>query len=190
MPQDGRVLRPTYPIQTKRLILRPIQPDDAGAMFVYRCRDDVCRYLLHPPQTLEQVATRAANCRSELTDEGQVLTLAVIEQETGAFVGDVVLMWHSREHRAGEIGYVLNPEHAGKGYATEAGAALLRLGFDELELHRITGRLDARNTASARVLEKLGLRREAHFVENEFIKGEWTDELVYAALAREWRDPS
>lgn len=184
------MLRPTYPIRTKRLILRPVQADDADAMFAYRQREDVCRFLLHPPQTFEQVATRAANSRSELTDEGQVLTLAVVEQETGAFVGDVVLMYHSREQRAGEIGYVLNPDHAGKGYATEAGAALLRLGFDELGLHRMTGRLDARNTASARVLEKLGMRREAHFVENEFIKGEWTDELVYAVLAKEWRDPS
>ena len=146
--------------------------------------------MLHPPQTFDQLVARIENSRSELTDEGQVLTLAAIERETGAFVGDVVLMWHSREHRSGEIGYVLNPEHAGKGYATEAGSALLRLGFDELGLHRITGRLDARNTASARVLEKLGLRREAHFVENEFIKGEWTDELVYATLAAEWRDPS
>jgi RimJ/RimL family protein N-acetyltransferase len=190
MPQDGGVLRPPYPIQTKRLLLRPLQADDAGAMFAYRCRDDVCRYLLHPPQTLEQVATRAANSRSELTDEGQVLSLAVVERDGGAFVGDIVLMYHSREQRSGELGYVLNPEHAGKGYATEAGAALLRLGFDELGLHRMTGRLHASNTASARVLEKLGMRREAHFVENEFIKGEWTDELVYAVLAKEWRDPS
>ncbi|HEY7046879.1 MAG TPA: GNAT family N-acetyltransferase [Jatrophihabitantaceae bacterium] len=184
------MLRPTYPIQTKRLLLRPLQPDDAASLYRYRSREDVCRYLLHPPQTLDQLVARIENSRSELTDEGQVLTLAAIERETGAFVGDLVLMWHSREHRCGEIGYVLDPEHAGKGYATEAGAALLRLGFDELGLHRITGRLDARNTASARVLEKLGLRREAHFVENEFIKGEWTDELVYATLATEWRDPS
>jgi RimJ/RimL family protein N-acetyltransferase len=184
------VLRPTYPIQTKRLLLRPLQAEDADAMFAYRSRDDVCRYLLHPAQTREQVGTRAANSRAELTDEGQVLALAAVEQESGAFVGDVVLMWHSREHRAGELGYVLDPNHAGHGYATEAGAALLRLGFDELGLHRMVGRLDARNTASARVLEKLGMRREAHFVENEFIKGEWTDELVYAVLATEWRDPT
>jgi len=184
------VLRPTYPLHTKRLLLRPLHADDTNAMFAYRRRDDVCRFLLHPPQTHEQIAARAANSRSELTDEGQVLSLAAIERETGAFVGDVVLMWHSREHRTGEIGYVLNPGHAGHGYATEAGAALLRLGFDGLALHRITGRLDARNAASARVLEKLGMRLEAHFVENEFIKGEWTDELVYATLAAEWRDPT
>jgi len=184
------VLRPAYPILTKRLLLRPLRADDADALYVYRSREDVCRFLLHPPQTREQVAMRVENSRSELTDEGQVLSLAVVERETGTLVGDVVLIWHSREHRSGEIGYVLDPEYAGNGYATEAGAALLRLGFDELGLHRIVGRLDARNRASARVLEKLGLRREAHFVENEFIKGEWTDELIYAALASEWHDPT
>lgn len=63
---------------------------------------------------------------------------------------------------------------------------MLRLGFDGLNLHRITGRLDARNTASARVLEKLGMRREAHLIDNEHVKGEWASELIYAMLAREW----
>lgn len=183
-------LRPTYPVLTKRLVLRPVLPEDTDAMFRYRSREDVCRYLPFPPQTHEQIAARFADIPTALTDEGQNLSLAVLEQERGVLVGDVVLMWHSREHRAGEIGYVLHPDYAGNGYATEAGAALLRLGFHELRLHRIVGRLDARNTASARVLEKLGMRREAHFVQNEFFNGEWTDELVYAVLAGEWRDPT
>ena len=64
---------------------------------------------------------------------------------------------------------------------------MLRLGFEELDLHRIVGRLDARNTASARVLERLGMRLEAHLRENEFVKGEWVSELIYAVLAGEWR---
>lgn len=183
-------LRPVYPVLTKRLTLRPFRPDDTDAMFQYRSREDVCRYLLFAPQTREQITARFADSPTELIDEGQNLSLVLLEQQTGALVGDVVLMWHSREHRAGEIGYVLHPDYSGNGYATEAGAALLRLGFDELGLHRIVGRLDARNTASARVLERLGLRREAYFVQNEFIKGEWTDELVYAVLASEWRDPT
>ena len=97
------------------------------------------------------------------------------------------LIWRSEEHRIGEVGYLFNPAHAGRGYATEASRALLQVGFEELGLHRIIGRLDVRNAASARVLERLGMRREAHFVQNEWLKGEWTDELVYAMLDREWR---
>ena len=65
---------------------------------------------------------------------------------------------------------------------------MLAFGFETLGLHRVIGRLDARNVASARVLEKLGMRREAELVENEWIKGEWQSELVYAVLAHEWAD--
>jgi RimJ/RimL family protein N-acetyltransferase len=179
-----------YPIETKRLLLRPLHIDDVDPMYAYLSREDVCRYLLHPPRTFGEVEERIVNSRSELTDEGHGLLLGVVERDTGTLVGDVVLIWRSREQRGGELGYVFNPDHRGRGYATEAGAALLRLGFDDLGLHRIVGRIDARNTASARVLERLGMRREARFVQNEFIKGEWTDEVVYAALASDWRDPT
>jgi RimJ/RimL family protein N-acetyltransferase len=102
-------------------------------------------------------------------------------------VGDVVLFWTSAEHRSGEIGYVLNPEHQGRGYATEAAQALLALAFDGLGLHRVMARLDERNGASAAVLRRLGMRQEARLVENEWFKGEWTNELDFAILAREWR---
>ncbi len=61
------------------------------------------------------------------------------------------------------------------------------MGFQTLGLHRIVARCDARNVASARVMERLGMRREALLVENEMVKDEWTDELVYALLDREWR---
>jgi RimJ/RimL family protein N-acetyltransferase len=93
----------------------------------------------------------------------------------------------SREHRCGEMGFIVHPDHHGRGYATEASRMLMRFGFETMELHRIIGRLEARNTASARVLEKLGMRREALLIENEFVKGEWQSEIVYAMLDREWR---
>ncbi|BDZ45666.1 hypothetical protein GCM10025866_15750 [Naasia aerilata] len=86
-----------------------------------------------------------------------------------------------------EIGYVFAPDVAGRGYATEACRPLLALAFEELGVHRVMGRLDARNGASARVLERLGMRLEAHFVEDDWFKGEWTSTLVYAMLDREWR---
>jgi len=184
------VLRPTYPIETKRLLLRPLQAGDADAIYAYLSREDVCRYLLHPPRTFGEVEDRIAASRSEMTEAGQAMLLGVTERDSGALVGDAVLFCRNAEHRSGEVGYVFNPDYSGRGYATEASAALLRLGFDELGLHRIEGRIDARNTPSARVLERLGMRREAHFVQNEFIKGEWTDEVVYAVLAAEWRDPT
>ena len=125
--------------------------------------------------------------RTELTEPGQSLTLALEERATGRLVGDAVLFWHSAEHRAGEVGYILSPEATGLGYATEAATAMLRLGFDGLGLHRMVARLDERNTASARVAERLGMRLEARLVQNEWFKGEWSTELVFAMLEDEWR---
>jgi RimJ/RimL family protein N-acetyltransferase len=92
------------------------------------------------------------------------------------------------DHRQAEIGYTFVPEHHGRGYATEAAGAMVDLAFTGLGAHRVTGRLDARNTSSARVLERLGMHREAHLVQNEWVKGEWCDEVVYAVLADAWAE--
>ncbi len=90
------------------------------------------------------------------------------------------------DNRQGEIGFIFDPAHQGHGYATEAARALVAHAFEHYGLHRVYGRLEPRNVASARVLEKLGMRREAHLIENEWVKGEWQSEAVYALLAREW----
>jgi RimJ/RimL family protein N-acetyltransferase len=179
---------PDYPIATERLHLRPFAPDDLDALVAIHADPDVVRYLawgVRDRDELRGVLVEKAE-RTVLAREGDALNLAAVTADTGELVGDVTLFWRSEEHQMGEVGYIFNPAYAGRGYATEAARALLRFGFEEFGLHRIIGRLDARNTASARVLESLGMRREAHFVENELIDGEWTDELVYALLDREW----
>jgi RimJ/RimL family protein N-acetyltransferase len=183
------MLKPDYPIRTERLLLRPYTVDDLDALYDIQTRPDVVRYLYWGVRDRDEVRHSLAQKikASLLTDEGDNLTLAVVLPETGVLVGDVLLAWTSREHRQGEIGYIVHPDHSGRGYATEATVEMLRLGFEGLGLHRIVGRLDARNTASSRVLERLGMRREAHFVENELVKGEWADEAVYAMLEDEWR---
>ena len=122
--------------------------------------------------------------------EGDNLSLAAVLSESGEMIGDCSLRWASAEHRQAEIGFVFHPDHHGQGYATEAARALLALAFEELRAHRVFGRLEARNTASARVLERLGMRKEAHLIENEHVKGEWQSEVVYALLEREWASRS
>jgi RimJ/RimL family protein N-acetyltransferase len=181
-------LQPSYPVRTTRLLLRPLAAADADALLAYRSLPDVCRWVPFEPMTLEVVNARLAAqwARTTLDDEGQSITLGVERQDTGALIGDVMLSWHSREHRGGEIGYVFHPEVAGQGFATEAARAVLGLAFDDLGLRRVIARLDARNAASAGVAQRAGLRLEAHLVQNEWFKGEWTDELDYAILADEW----
>lgn len=181
------MLKPDYPLQTPRLTLRPFGKDDLDGLHAIQSREDVARYLYWPPRTRDEVAEalqRKIN-QTVLTDEGETLAVAVVLRQTGTVIGDLVLTWLSREYRQGEIGFVFHPDHHRRGLAREAARVMLRLGFDDLGLHRIIGRCDARNGASARLMERLGMRREAHFVENEFVKGEWCDELVYAMLARE-----
>lgn len=125
--------------------------------------------------------------RHALEAEGDALMLGVERIDTGELVGDVLLMWHSAEHGSGEIGYVFNPAFSGHGYATEAAHRLLHLAFDDLGLHRVTARVDAENHPSARVASRLGMRQEAHLLENEWFKGRWSDELDFAMLEHEWR---
>jgi RimJ/RimL family protein N-acetyltransferase len=182
------VLRPSYPIETDRLSLRPLTSSDLDDVHAYYSRPEVTRYLYWDTRDRER-SREALDDYSRWTTldgEGDGIVLAMVLREVGRVVGQVSLHWHSEEHRHGEIGFVVNPDHHGRGLAGEAATALLRLGFEDLGLHRITGRCDARNLASARLMERLGMRREAHLVENEFVKGEWTDELVYAMLEQEW----
>ncbi|MDQ0708420.1 RimJ/RimL family protein N-acetyltransferase [Arthrobacter woluwensis] len=183
------MLSPDYPVHTDRLLLRPMTAEDIDPMLRYKSRPEVVRFVPYGPLTRADIAERISGRwgRTELTEPGQSVTLALEERETGRLVGDAVLFWHSAEHRSGEVGYILSPDATGHGYATEAATAILRLGFDELGLHRMVARLDERNTASARVAERLGMRLEARLVQNEWFKGEWSTELVFAMLEDEWR---
>jgi RimJ/RimL family protein N-acetyltransferase len=182
------MLRPDYPVATERLHLRPFAPEDLDALVAIHGDPDVVRYLYFDVRDRDELRGVLAEKqqRAVLAKEGDALNLAAVLRDTGELVGDMTLFWRSEEHSQGEVGYIFNPAHAGHGYATEATRAMLRIGFEDLGLHRICGRLDARNGASARVLERVGMRREAQLVENQRFKGEWADELVYAMLDREW----
>ena len=181
-------LRPTYPIRGDRLLLRPLTSRDIDALLAYRGREDVCRYVPFEPMTREDITERLTGqwARTELTSEGQSLTLGAEVSQTGELAGDIILFWHSEEHAGGEIGYVFNPSLGGRGYATEAVSMMLRLGFEELGMHRIIARIDERNDPSVRLARRVGMRQEARLVENEFFKGEWSTELDFAILAAEW----
>ncbi len=177
----------TEPIRTERLLLRPFAERDVDDHFAYWHLPEVARYVPWEPGDRAQarVAFDRRLRQNSLTGEGSALVVAV--EFEGRVVGEVMLVWTSREHQQGEIGFAFHPDVHGRGIAFEAASAMLRLGFETVGLHRIFGRCDAENTASARLMERLGMRLEAHLRENEFFKGRWSDEYKYAILSSEWQ---
>lgn len=185
-------LESPLPIETERLTLRGYLESDVDSLHAMLGSAEVVRYLydeVHRRDQLEDKLAKKIAARQLVTD-GDNISVAIVDRATGAMVGDAMLALTSTAHQQGEVGYLLLPGCAGHGYATEATGALLRLGFQTYGLHRIVAQADGRNVASTRVMERLGMRREAYFVQNEWVKGEWTDEVVYAILADEFPRPA
>lgn len=183
------MFRPDYPIKTARLLMRPYATSDAAALHDIYSRPEIVRYLYEQPRSRENVDTMVAERLDNvsLVKGGDHLSLVVtLQEDPDTAIGTAMLHWVSEEHAQGEVGYTLHPDHQGKGYATELTRTLVDLGFRETEVHRIVGRLDMRNVASRRVLEKSGMRVEANLIENEWVKGEWTSETICAVLRTEW----
>jgi RimJ/RimL family protein N-acetyltransferase len=181
-------MRLVYPLSTERLIIRALTPDDVERHHGLFADPDVVRYLYFGP--FDRPAAQEHLARRSIVDlpvEGGWINFGVEVKGEGVLIGELAMGFISATHAHYEVGYVFDPSYAGHGYATEGTAMIVELAFSGLGAHRVSGRLDARNDPSARVLERLGMRREANFIENEYVKGEWTDELVYAILAPEWR---
>jgi RimJ/RimL family protein N-acetyltransferase len=176
------------PRQTSRLTLRQYEASDLDGLTSLYSREDVNRYLYSEPKNKDQmrsVLEAKLNRPREIIDKN-VMPVAVVLRDTNRLVGDFMLRWTADQHRQGEIGGSLHPDFQGQGLAVETYAELLEIGFSDFNLHRIFGRCDGRNSASIRALEKVGLQREAHLIENEFVKGEWTDEVVLAIRRNQW----
>ncbi len=178
-----RELAPLY--RTARLVIRDLVESDRSAHEDLFSRPDVLRYLYDDVMDATSLAAHFERRLSRgAPAEGQWRNLAV--EHEGTFIGEVGLTLVSDTHRGYEVGYVLSPLYHGLGFATEATRGIIDAAFGDLGAHRVSARLDARNEASRHLLERLGLRLEAHHLSNEYVKGEWTDELVFAVLEDEW----
>lgn len=189
LPLPAAVLYvPSYPIETERLRLRPFNRGDVDAVFAYRSLKQVAEFLFDDPMSHDEVAeaVRARAAQVAFSGEGDKILLGIERRDNSRLIGEVSLIWRNVADQQAEIGYILHPEAQGQGIATEAARAMLAFGFEDVGLHRIYARCDARNTASARVMQRLGMRQEAHFREHTHVKGRWDEELICAVLDREW----
>jgi RimJ/RimL family protein N-acetyltransferase len=188
MPQDLSAV--AWPVHTARLTVRPATPEDADAMFDIRSRPEVGEWLPILPTDRGAWAER-------FVDPDRLAMTLVLELD-GEPIGDLYLAvkdaWGQAEVAdqakglEAEIGWVVAPEHAGRGYGTESAAELLRICFEDLGIRRVAALCFADNVGSWRIMEKLGMRREEYAVRDSLHRsGEWLDGMTYAIIVDEWR---
>jgi len=178
----------TIELQSPRLRLRRLRPDDAAAICAYRSLPDVARFQSWETFALADAARLIADQGLITPDRpGTWLQLALTTADSGEIVGDCGIHFLPADNRQVELGITLSPAHQGRGLATEAIASVLHYVFDTLGKHRAYALTDADNPAAARLFQRLGFRREAHFVEHVWYKGAWGSEFLFAILYREWQ---
>lgn len=178
------------PIETSRLALRVLTDADVDAIHSYQSLDEVALYELYEPRDREAVAAKVEKWKTatSIASDGDYIQFGIVRQDTGELIGELYFTLKSSINQTAEIGWTIHPAHQRHGFATEAARAVLALAFDTMQLHRVTADLDPRNTASVRLCERLGMRLEAHFIEDLWFKGAWGDTGIYAILEREWRE--
>ena len=175
-------------LTTSRLILREFVEDDWKAVQAYQSDPLYTRY--HAWEQPTEAEARAFVGRFVFQQQEQPRSkfqLAIVLPTSGRLIGNCGLRVNDASLREGNIGYELDSRYWGQGYATEAAREMLRIGFEEHNLHRVWAGCVADNIGSAHVLEKIGMKREGHFREKEFFKGRWWDGLLYAILDHEWQ---
>jgi RimJ/RimL family protein N-acetyltransferase len=178
-----------FRLETPRLILRSFEERDALPFTAYRSDPEVaCFQGWEAPFPPEEAARFVAEMmRAHPGTPGAWYQVAIELRSEEEMIGDCAFCV-STDGRQAEIGYTLARAHQGQGYASEALTRLLGYLFSDLNLHRVHANIDPENVPSARLLERLGMRREGRFVESLWFKGRWADEEWYAILQREWME--
>ena len=187
MGSVGAMTELNLPLRTDRLVLRRFEAGDLDAFYAYHSLPETARFLPGEAKSYTKSMESVGKYANFVFEkEGDWICLAIEAADSPGLLGEVVLKWLPGCGQA-EIGWSLAPEARGRGIASEAAAALLDLGFGELGFHRIDAKLDALNTASAGLCERLGMRLESTQVDKWHYKGQWATEVVYAILADEWK---
>ncbi|WP_255658743.1 GNAT family N-acetyltransferase [Actinoplanes sp. L3-i22] len=171
---------------TERLVLRRFRAADAVPLAAYRSDPAVARYQSwDAPFPIGKAETAVRNFAAGSPDQPGWFQYAIELTASRELIGDVAVRLHDN-HKQAEIGFTLATPYQGKGFATEAVSAVLDRLFRLQGLHRVMGECDARNTPSAALMARLGFTREGLLRQQTFIKGEWTDDLLFGILAPEW----
>lgn len=178
----------TIQLKTQRLFLRPISIEDKESVFIYRSDPETSKYQSVVAETIDDMDDFLGKCAKEFNVPGTWFQVVIIMKDTDELIGDIGIHFLDDEskNRQVEIGYMLNKAFHGNGYATEAVKELINYLFDTMNKHRIIASVDPGNTPSIKLLERIGFRKEAHFKQSIWFKGEWVDDVVYCMLRRDW----
>lgn len=177
-------------LHTDRLYIRPVNEADSQAMFAYRSDTETNKFLSLIPESVDDVAEFISKTSLRLNIPGTWFQVVLIERSSDLLIGDIGIHFLETDTQIDqvEIGYTLSKNFRGKGYATEALTEIIDYLIHHLQKHRVIASIDPANRASIKLMERLGFRREAHFVKSLFFRGEWVDDLIYAILADEWKN--
>ena len=174
-------------ITTERLLLREFEEADWPAVLAYQSHPDYLRYYRWPGRAEQEARSFVRMLMGYREEQPRAkFQLAIVLRDSGEMIGNCGIRRAAPDEPEAELGYELAPWHWRRGYATEATGAMLHFAFRELRLHRVFAQCIADNTASARVLERLGMQPEGRLRENEWFKERWWDTLLYGILDREW----
>jgi RimJ/RimL family protein N-acetyltransferase len=175
-------------IEIERLFLRDLVMSDKHAVHEYASNPEVVRFMDWGPNTEDETVEFIAKSISTQNEKPRRnFDFAIVLKDTGKLIGGCGIHVSNPENREGWLGYCLNRNYWGKGYATETGRGLIKFGFEKLNLHRLFAACDPENLASAHVLEKSGMKREGHLREHRWSKGKWRDSYLYAILEQDWK---
>jgi RimJ/RimL family protein N-acetyltransferase len=174
-------------ITTKRVLIRQLRPHDAEPLFAYRSDPKVAQFQSWHCKSVEQCREFIDGLQDVNPDTPDTwFQLALVHRVSNELIGDCGLHFFASEPRQTEVGITLSPSHQRQGYATEALHAVLDYLFIKLSKHRMFASVDPRNSAAIALLERIGMRKEAHFIKSQWVKDEWVDDVILALLEREW----
>ncbi len=171
-------------LKSARLEFRKLTDADAPEILNLRGNPDTMKYIPRPLTNNLEDALAHIKMVNDKIDENKDINWAVTEKGSAKCIGLMGFYRTQPEHYRTELGYMLAPEHWGKGYATEAINTLVDYAFTTLQFHSIEAVIDARHIASERVLQKSGFVKEAYFKENFYYNNEFTDTVIYGLLHR------
>lgn len=171
--------------ETKRLLLRPMLQKDKEAVFEYRSDAITNKYQGWIPESVEDVKIFIDKTATQFDLPNTWFQLVIIEKNSQKIIGDMGI--HFIDEDQVELGCTLHISFQKKGYATEALHVIIDYLFIHLSKHRITTSVDPNNSNSIRLIERLGFRKEAHFIESLLVNNVWTDDVIYSILRREWK---